>query len=481
MKKPTTITAVLILLLASLFLSACQPNQVPQENAVSTAKPEKTSARSTPPSPTMLPTQVPTPNWYVTAELLQGVPLRFVHPWSGEQAKVVDILVDTFNQTNEWGIFVTAIAPGGARLAFQTAESQLQMGSAPQVVVAPVEELSYWQQGGSLLSLDAYVADPLYGLSQEVLADFEPIFWSQDVVNAQRLGIPAMRDMRVLLYNITWGKELGFATGPQTPQQFREQVCAARDVYLNDNLWDNNGTGGWVINQQEYTILSWLRGFGISDFPLTPEPYSFNQPAALQAFTYLRLLSDDSCIWAGRNPTVYDYFANRQALLVSASAEDVLIQEDTMARLESDDQWSLLPYPSPDGKGSLISYGPSYGIFRSSPEQELASWLFVRWMSEPLQQKQLTRQTNMLPVSRELMLEYAETRGAHWSALVELVENAQAAPRTAEWRVGRFVLQDATYQFFSAGVLPDQFEQVLNLLDETLQELAKQPASPGWE
>jgi hypothetical protein len=79
------------------------------------------------------------------------------------------------------------------------------------------------------------------------------------------------------------------------------------------------------------------------------------------------------------------------------------------------------------------------------------------------------------------MLDYSEARGEHWSALVDLLENAQAAPRTAEWRVGRFVLQDATYQFFSTGVLPEQFPQVLIMLDATLQELAKQPASAGWQ
>jgi len=61
------------------------------------------------------------------------------------------------------------------------------------------------------------------------------------------------------------------------------------------------------------------------------------------------------------------------------------------------------------------------------------------------------------------------------------LDTAKSAPRTAEWRVARFVLQDATYQIFLANITPDQYPQIIGLLDTIISDLRDQPATLGWE
>ena len=102
--------------------------------------------------------------------------------------------------------------------------------------------------------------------------------------NGQRLGIPISRNANFLVQNISWSKELGFDIPAMTPQFFRTQTCKARDELLNDNDWMNNGMGGWIVTQDEYTILSWLNAFQLVEFPTSETPYAFDQPATLDGF-----------------------------------------------------------------------------------------------------------------------------------------------------------------------------------------------------
>lgn len=91
-------------------------------------------------------------------------------------AREIEKLVDTFNQTNEYQIFVTISSPGSAQQVFQRSEAGLQDGNAPQIVVAPTEELAYWHKMGNLITLDGYLNDLQYGFSTELIEDFLPLF-----------------------------------------------------------------------------------------------------------------------------------------------------------------------------------------------------------------------------------------------------------------------------------------------------------------
>lgn len=480
-KTPTTIRIIIFLILVlSMVLSSCQPKpmevQVPTVTGTVKPKPSKTAR----PASTATSTATTLPDWWIKEDSLSDTEITMVYPWSGELARRMEILVDTFNQTNDWGLFVTAYGLGSAQQVFQQSEAGIQNGDAPQVVMASIDELAYWQRLGDLVPLDQFITDDTYGMDQESISDFLPLFWEQDVLDGQQLGIPVARDAQFLLYNSEWAKSMGFQTPPQTPAQFRIQTCAARDFQLKNLDIQYHGTGGYIITNKDYPILSWIRAFGANDFPVVEEPYLFNQTATLESFLYLRQLSDDTCAWRSRNPTPYDYFSNHQALLVSANLQDLNALDSNMKLNEATDEWTVLPYPAVNQKPVLLTYGTSLGIIRSTREQELASWLLIRWLSEPLQQKQLAKANPNLPVTRTLLKELSAERLPQWGSIVDLLDIAQPAPRTSEWRVARFVLTDAAYQVFYSNLLPEQFPSIISLLDQTIEDLAALPAATGW-
>ena len=150
-----------------------------------------------------------------------------------------------------------------------------------------------------------------------------------------------------------------------------------------------------------------------------------------------------------------------------------------MALIENSDQWTILPFPAKDGEPALMVYGPSYGIIGQSKQADLAAWLFIRWMNQPLPQKQLAQKLNSFPVTTTLLESFARARGPQWNTAVDLLDEAVPAPSGAWWRVGRFVLPDALYQVYGPNFTEEQYPELLGLLDETIQTLSSQPASQG--
>ena len=480
MKKSTTPILLLTLVIA-LILSACQPKNPETIQPTATATPLKTATRTPTKIPTSTPTNTPTPTWLVPISDLSEVDITLVHPWTGAIATTIDKIVDNFNQTNEYSIFVTVLKPGSSQQVFQETELALRAGQGPNVVIAPIEELAYWHKMENLVLLDDFLSDPQYGLNDAIISDFIPLFWEHDQLDGQQLGIPISRNANFLVQNLSWAKELGFDIAAMTPELFRTQTCQASEVLLQDNNWVNNGMGGWIVTQDEYTVLSWLNAFKLTDFPENESSYSFDQSATLDGFVYLREIFDADCAWNARNPTHYEYFANRQALYISADLYDLAPLQKTLTLLESEDKWQVVPYPQQGGKPELFTHGDSIGILKSDNAHELASWFFLRWLSQPDQQLQLAQVNPGLPVSQSILDQISSDRSEQWNQIAALLEDAQPAPRTAEWRVARFVLQDAFYQVFHTNITPVQYPQIISLLDTIIADLSQQPASLAWE
>jgi len=302
---------MLLALLAGGCQSAAQPSKAPPGKTPAAEGTSVPDVEATRPAPTA------TPGYLVPLDQLDGLTIRFSHPWIGSLADTLDELTAEFNQTNQWGIVVEASSEGSSMALADLVENGADADLRPQVVIAPSEHLLSWLERGSLIRpLNDLIADPLYGLSEQQRVDFPLVYWQQDQSNGMQAGIPVQRDAPVIYYNQTWAKELGFASPPATIEAFKEQTCAAADAINHDPSFANNGTGGWIVNTDGMVVYSWLLAFGLEDaFGGEPLAFHFNQPATEQAFSYFRSLFDEGCIWFARSTASNEYFAARQALL----------------------------------------------------------------------------------------------------------------------------------------------------------------------
>lgn len=465
-----------LVIFAGLGLVACQANEEIAWATVSAPPVDRTDAPEETSTPDVGSTAAPSPTVTDGPTLvLRGQVIEFWHPWQGDLARRVEEAVVQFNLTNEWGIKVNLkpFYSSGALIDGVNAGLKDKAGGLPQVVAAPGVQLAIWSElDNAVIDLAPYIAHSRYGFKEEEIAAFQETFWAQGKSGDRQVAIPALQNARVLFYNESWAKELGFYGPPKTPSEFRTQACAAAQKNNTSRVLEKFGTGGWIIDTDPITTLSWFAVFGAQPIPESPGmPYSFKGKEAEDTFSFLRGLLDNGCAWLAKNPTPYEYFARRMALFYTGNLEDIAIQSRWNAKFKNEDSWRVLPFMSKDGKPVVISEGDAYAVFHSEPETEMAAWLFMRWMLNPKVAVKLVQAMPSLPVSTSQadQLKDMQTRSP-WNMIFQLAGPAQAAPSLASWPEARRFVEDAAWQVFH--VPAENVPQILPELDQVIQNLS---------
>ena len=458
-----------IVLISILFLSACNPSVSP---VLSTRTPRPGTTQNAPAADTPVPVPA-TSSLDVDPEALRGARVEVWYPWFGAEASLFESQVAQFNTENEWGIIVSGESKGNYGELFLQIETAIEASSFPQVVIAFPEHALAWQE--QVVDLKPYVTDPEYGWDPFEISDFPSVVWSQDEVDDKRFGLPAQRTARFLLYNQSWARELGFDAPPATSTEFEEQACAAHRALGSDNDPGNDALGGWIIDVHAMTPLSWMIAF---DGGAQGEGgYRFLRNENIAAFRFVKVLQQRNCAWVpSPDLSVFDRFARRQALFVTASLEDLPAQVRAFSAAGSTDEWTVLKFPG-DEQDALVVYGSSFIMLESDDATQLASWLFLRWILSPENQARWVQSTGLFPLrdsTMELLADYSASH-SQWAAAVNLLPEGETTPRLASWRLVRVMLADGFRDMFDTIRHPDltdgQVPLILRQMDETAEDL----------
>jgi multiple sugar transport system substrate-binding protein len=404
---------------------------------------------------------------------LRGTQVTVWHPWFGAEASLFESQVAEFNQKNEWGITVRAESKTNFNELYLQTNTALKGSEYPNIVVALPEHAIAWQ--GHVVDLNPYLHDPVHGMSALEMSEFPSVIWMQDELDGTRLGMPAQRTARFILYNQTWARELGFDSGPETSSEFEKQACAANKAMAKDLDMDNNALGGWLIDTDAMTPLAWMLAFdgGVQE----EDGYRFLTPGNVDAFKYLKTLQQKNCAWvASPELSVYDRFALRQALFATASLEEFVDQSRSFNALGNTDEWVVLPFPGKD-KTAFVTYGSSFVEFNSDEVTQLASWLFIRWMVSAENQARWVQSTGLFPLRSSTMNLLTDYSASHpqWAEAVKLLPNGEMTPKLASWNNVRVMLSDGFSDMFDTIRHPDltdgQVPLILKQMDETANDL----------
>ena len=452
-----------------LFLSACAPT--PQAAPSPTVTRAADAATATPAA-----TSVPVSTLGVEAESLRGVTVMAWHPWFGVEASLFETQAADFNAANEWGITVLTAGQSNYAELFNNVTASLAAPDKPNLVIGLPEQALFWDERAGVADLSPYVNDPVWGMSPDDIADFPPVFWEQDQAGEKRLGMPAERTTRMMFYNQTWARELGFSAPPATAEEFRKQACAANASFRANADLADDAFGGWLVDTDPMTAMSWMLAF--DGGPLEGEGYRFHTPANNAAFRFVKTLSEAGCAFqlTETNPTDFATrratdFATRRALFVTGGLEDLAAQSRAFLTLPSADEWTLIPFPGTGGE-TMAVYGSSFIVMPSTDAGQLATWLFVRWMLSTENQARWVQTTGMFPLRASTLNLVADYAAAHpqWVEAVKLLPRAQGTPPLASWRQIRPVLGDG-FDFMFRG--NEQAMVILAQMDTAVQDLMK--------
>lgn len=467
MSKKVIGILLLTLLALTPVLAACAPAATEAPAPEPTDAPPPTEA----PEPTVPP--VPAGPLGVTAEDLDGVEVEFWHVWSRSVGEAIEAMAADFSATNEYGITVTPINQTGYSEQFTAMNAAINTGDLPDVVVGYNNQYLAWDSAGDVIEdLNPYVKNPSFGFTAEEFADFYPAIWASDSVGDEQLGIPAQRSGAYYFYNNTWAQELGFDNPPTTPAEFKEQACASVEANNADADPANDGTGGVFFTASASTIAGWVWAFG-GEIEIPGEGYSIDTPEMLEAITYWHELLSEGCSWTPEAAYPNPEFAARLGLFFGSSIAGLPYQTSDFADAGNDDVWSPIAYPTVGGTPVVDIYGPSFAMVSSTPEEQLASWLFMKWFTKPENQAKWIEASAYYPTrasALDLLGDYMESN-EKWTDSLAYIEYGKVEPRFESYQSVRYAIQDAIVQIAQEGFTADQIPGLLAELQAEVDEL----------
>jgi len=98
-----------------------------------------------------------------------------------------------------------------------------------------------------------------------------------------------------------------------------------------------------------------------------------------QRFNYLLDLKNDSCAWVGRPAQDLVYFSNSSSACDRSLAAGHAYPRARFGTGRLADEWTVIPFP---GSASQVvaTGGTAYAVLHNDPAQDLAAWLFIRWL-----------------------------------------------------------------------------------------------------
>jgi multiple sugar transport system substrate-binding protein len=476
MKKISVLLSIIMLL--SLVLAACGPAETPapvEEPVVEEPVVEEPEPVVEEPEPVEEPEVVEEPEPVEEAPPFEGVTVQFWHVYSDAPGEALQALVDEFNDINPYGILVEAFNQGNYGDVEDKINAGIQSGDLPDVVMAYTNALADWYSVGFIADLNPYIGDPDYGLTADQLADLYPhLKEAGSTKDGAWIAYPMTQSANVLVYNFTWAEELGFDIPPANSAELKELVCAA--AAENTALGgDFAGTGGIVYFPSATNWLHWLYAFGGNELNDAGDAYDFTSQEAVDTSMYILDLKSEGCAWQTEsypNPEQ----GQRKALITMSSTAGAPYYAAAFEDAGNEDEWGWIAAPGPDGTLAVNAFQQMLGVVPSTPQREMASWLFVKWLTSP------EIQARWIPASgyygtqystEALMADYAAENPV-WASGVELAAIGPSEPQTfPAWSSVRRTLNDFAAELYNA-TSQAEVEEILARLTQTANDLVEE-------
>jgi len=116
------------------------------------------------------------------------------------------------------------------------------------------------------------------------------------------------------------------------------------------------------------------------------------------------------------------------------------------------------------------AFGQMLGVIETNPDADLASWLFLQWLTSPETQSDWVQATQYFPSMGATDVGALPTDDAQWAQALALLPLGSAEPNHPSWGSVRGAIQDA---FFAIVEAADEagVQEILDALNDEANEL----------
>ena len=327
-------------------------------------------------------------------DLTGPVALTLWHTQTGANAKALQDLVDKFNSTNDKKITVTLQYQGSYTQLYQKNLSAIQAGALPELAVAYESFVADYEKADVVLNLDPYVSSAKNGLTKAQQDDVYKSYFDTNrfpQFGNQLLSFPFTKSLLITYQNDDILKELG-KSAPKTWDEFEATARAA----VKKGADGKTTRYGWASNISASTFNGWVLSRGGSLMSKDNKTVAWDGKEGVDSVKLFDKLLKEGVSYV---PKGFDYqtdFGTGKVLFVQESSTG---RPFFKSSFKGPINWSITGIPQTDpAKPKTVQYGANVAIFKSTPEKQLASWLFVKWFTDAPQTAEWAVKSSYMPV-----------------------------------------------------------------------------------
>lgn len=410
---------------------------------------------------------------------IEGLELDFWYVWDiDEPGTGMNAIVDRFNQENEWGIVINSVDQGLVLDPLDSIEMAFEEGLVPHLLLSDTSAITSWYQDGLTLDLSPFLDDPAAGLSVKDQQDYySGLYEGFTIEGSIRPGLPFTQTIQVIYYNKSWAEELGYSTPPGSGKDLEEQACsAAADRELTTSSLPQ--PTGILLSPEAANIVSAIYAYDGHFLNSGGDGYLFSTPEIQQVAEDWQALLRMGCgmtFYTHPDPMsselAFENFNQRETMMMVASSQMMDYVHTGANQTGRADEWEMLPFLGPNGKKAVSSEIQSVVIFKTSPEEELASWLFLKYLASPETQAEWAQYSRYYPTRKSSLrlLRDFRAKNPHWSQGLNLLKYSVSMPLDPSWNTVKLSVGDAFEEILIDGTL--NLEEQLIALDQLAAEL----------
>ena len=294
------------------------------------------------------------------------------------QGDTITALIEEFNSTNEYDITVEAIHQGSYGPIEELMNTAILSGELPNLVAGYANAVAGWANEGVVVDVNSLLNNSEWGIAEDEQANL-----NFDLLDVNKLDFAPFDGMRVAWANqnslnvfhanLDIIEALGFERRvPETLEEFEEISCAAgaSDMYQ-----------GYPLDTGTSHFESFVAANGGVIFD--GEQYVFESDAVVATMEMFARMLENGCayLYAERFQNTGDFALGITPFAVGSSA-GIPFTVSGAEEAGMMDEWVVTAVPGAEGVGQTIQlFVPSQAILTSTPEQELATWLFVKYLA----------------------------------------------------------------------------------------------------
>ena len=319
------------------------------------------------------------------------IEIEYWHRQGGDTALLLETLASEFSAANEGKIKLTSIAQGNIQELNQKVRAAAAGGGMPGALMADDYDITQYAFSNLLTPLEDYVGDADAGLSQEQIDDILPNQFNRhklDIYDGHMMSFPQGFSGFTTYWNVDALGKAGMDAPPTTWDEF---PAYARTVSAaNDNI------PAWLISGPGDRFISTLLTYGVEWMKPGSEESNFDAPETLEIMTWWRALADEMLLAVSQEAR--DLFIAQQNLhFMDSSGNAVGFQQNV-----KEFAWNAMLPPQRHTQETPITetYGPINALPKTSPEAQLAGWLWLKWLLTPEIHARYIQQTSYFPSTR---------------------------------------------------------------------------------